>query len=87
MKHLPFDVVKIDGDFIKDLPTQHDRPADRAGDRADRARDGQGTIAEFVQDEETVEMLREMGVDFAQGYWLGRPVPAEVVPAWAGPWM
>jgi len=34
------------------------------------------TIAEFVQDEETLQMLRSLGVDYGQGYYLGRPEPA-----------
>jgi EAL domain-containing protein (putative c-di-GMP-specific phosphodiesterase class I) len=36
---------------------------------------GKRTIAEFVGDDPTVEILRELGVDFAQGYHVGRPVP------------
>jgi EAL domain-containing protein (putative c-di-GMP-specific phosphodiesterase class I) len=35
---------------------------------------GKTTIAEFVQDDETTRMLRDYGVDMAQGYHLGRPV-------------
>ena len=37
---------------------------------------GKRTIAEFVEDEDTTKMLREYGVDMAQGYHLGRPVDA-----------
>jgi EAL domain-containing protein (putative c-di-GMP-specific phosphodiesterase class I) len=36
------------------------------------------TIAEGVEDEETLQLLREYGVDFAQGYHLGRPAPLEM---------
>jgi EAL domain-containing protein (putative c-di-GMP-specific phosphodiesterase class I) len=36
---------------------------------------GMKTIAEFVEDAETVETLREMGVDYSQGYFHGRPAP------------
>ena len=35
---------------------------------------GKTTIAEYVQDDQTTEMLREYGVDMAQGFHLGRPV-------------
>jgi EAL domain-containing protein (putative c-di-GMP-specific phosphodiesterase class I) len=38
---------------------------------------GQKTIAEGVEDAETLELLREFGVDYAQGYHLGRPAPLE----------
>ena len=41
------------------------------------ARDfGQQTIAEGVEDEATLALLRSYGVDFAQGYFIGRPLPA-----------
>jgi EAL domain-containing protein (putative c-di-GMP-specific phosphodiesterase class I) len=35
------------------------------------------TVAEYVQDEATMRMLREFGVDFVQGYLIGRPSPVE----------
>jgi EAL domain-containing protein (putative c-di-GMP-specific phosphodiesterase class I) len=38
---------------------------------------GMNTVAEFVEDAETIEFLREYGVDFAQGYHIGRPAPIE----------
>ena len=34
------------------------------------------TVAEFVQDSETVALLRKLGVDYGQGFYLGRPAPA-----------
>jgi diguanylate cyclase (GGDEF)-like protein/PAS domain S-box-containing protein len=81
LKHLPFDVVKIDGDFIKSLPTstsdQLTVQAIVTIARGLRKR----TVAEFVGNEETVEMLREYGVDFAQGYHIGKPAPAASAPA------
>jgi EAL domain-containing protein (putative c-di-GMP-specific phosphodiesterase class I) len=36
---------------------------------------GQQTIAEGVEDERTLDLVRELGVDFAQGYYIGRPGP------------
>jgi diguanylate cyclase (GGDEF)-like protein len=75
LKHLPFDYLKIDGTFIRELVT----------DRADEvlvkslvqiARElGKRTIAEFVEDEPTLVKLRALGVDYAQGYHIGRPAP------------
>ena len=38
---------------------------------------GLQTIAEGVEDVETLDVLRELGVDHAQGYYLGRPAPIE----------
>jgi EAL domain-containing protein (putative c-di-GMP-specific phosphodiesterase class I) len=76
LKHLPFDCVKIDGDFVKELPSS---PPDQLTVQAIvRIASGLGkeTVAEYVQDEDTLALLREFGVDFAQGYHVGRPRPA-----------
>ncbi len=75
LKYLPLEFLKIDGDFITDLATSD---TDQAMVRAIvdlSARLGKTTIAEFVSDEATIELLREYGVDFAQGYHVGRPRP------------
>jgi diguanylate cyclase (GGDEF)-like protein/PAS domain S-box-containing protein len=81
LKHLPFDVVKIDGDFIKSLPTNtSDQLTVQAIVTIARGLDKR-TVAEFVGDQRTVEMLTDLGVDFAQGYHIGKPEPATLVPA------
>jgi diguanylate cyclase (GGDEF)-like protein/PAS domain S-box-containing protein len=75
VKHLPFDYLKIDGDFIHDLP---ESPIDQVVVKSivDIAGSlGKRTIAEFVGDAETLELLRSNGVDFAQGFHVGRPAP------------
>ena len=47
---------------------------------------GTRTVAGFVSEDETVELLRRLAVDYGQGYHLGRPVPvAELPPAAAKP--
>ena len=79
LKHLHFDYVKIDGEFIKDL---HSSRANQLVVRSivQIARGlGKRTIAEFVGDQQTLDLLREEGVDFAQGYFIGRPGPIEVM--------
>ena len=66
-------MIKIDGAFIRDMPRND---ADQLTVKAivEIARGlGKTTIAEFVQDDETTRMLREYGVDMAQGYHLGSP--------------
>src|SRR3954471_19533457 len=76
LKKVPFDVIKIDGAFISDM-SRND--ADQLVGKAivEIARGlGKRTIAEFVENEETTKMLREYGVDMAQGYHLGRPADA-----------
>jgi EAL domain-containing protein (putative c-di-GMP-specific phosphodiesterase class I) len=74
-KRLPFSYLKIDGDFVRELPSsRNDRLVVRA--IVDVARGmGRQTIAEFVGDEPTLDVLRELGVDYAQGFHVGRPAP------------
>lgn len=80
LKHLPCRYLKIDGEFIRTLPTS---PADQVFVRAmvELARGlGKSTIAEFVEDAETLRLITELGVDFAQGYFVGRPAPLPAAP-------
>jgi EAL domain-containing protein (putative c-di-GMP-specific phosphodiesterase class I) len=75
LKHLPIRYLKIDMEFVRDIV---DNPRSRAvvsGIVALAAGFGQTTIAEGVEDAPTLELLRELGVDLAQGYHVGRPVP------------
>jgi diguanylate cyclase (GGDEF)-like protein len=77
LKHFPFDVIKIDGSFVRDLANND---ADQLTVQAivGIAQGlGKRTIAEFVEDEDTAQMLRAYGVDMAQGYHLGPPVGVE----------
>jgi EAL domain-containing protein (putative c-di-GMP-specific phosphodiesterase class I) len=73
LKELPVDMLKIDGSFIKGLPGQ---PMNQA---LVRSLNETGhilklhTVAEFVENQETLDILKEIGVDYAQGYFLGRP--------------
>lgn len=74
LKQIPFDLIKIDGSFVRDMPNSDaDQLTVQAIVQVARGL-GKTTIAEFVQDDVTAEMLREYGVDMAQGYHLGRPV-------------
>jgi diguanylate cyclase (GGDEF)-like protein len=77
LKRFPFDVIKIDGAFVRDL-THNDADQLTVQAIVGIARGlGKTTIAEFVEDEETMTMLRGYGVDMAQGYHLGVPVRLE----------
>jgi diguanylate cyclase (GGDEF)-like protein len=74
LRELPFDVIKIDGTFIRDMPrSDADQLTVQAIVQIARGL-GKTTIAEYVQDDATTELLREFGVDMAQGFHLGRPV-------------
>jgi diguanylate cyclase (GGDEF)-like protein/PAS domain S-box-containing protein len=77
LKHLPFDYLKIDGEFVRHCATN---PTDRTLIAAvvQIARGmGKHTIAEFVGDQESVDILTNLGVDYGQGYFLGRPEPLD----------
>jgi diguanylate cyclase (GGDEF)-like protein/PAS domain S-box-containing protein len=82
LKHVPLDWLKIDGDFIRDLPRN---ATDQLVVRhiAEMAHSLKlRTIAEFVEDAETLEMLTDYGVDCGQGHYVGEPEP---IPAPAAP--
>ena len=87
LQELPVDYVKIDGRFVKNLAAN---PVDQAMVRAmnDIAHAlGKQTVAEFVEDEASLKLLAEFGVDYAQGYYLGRPdatIPCKLLAERAG---
>ncbi|MDO8179684.1 MAG: EAL domain-containing protein [Undibacterium sp.] len=82
LKRLPVDFLKIDGQFVKDM----------ANDVVDRAMvrsineiahlTGKLTIAEFVESADILLLLDELGVDFAQGYHIGKPKPIDEILDW-----
>lgn len=75
LKQLPAQSVKIDGSFIVDLATN---PVDLALVKAIyevATALGKKTVAEFVENEETLKILADIGVTYAQGYHLGKPKP------------
>jgi diguanylate cyclase (GGDEF)-like protein len=77
LRLMPFDLIKIDGTFVRDMPrSDADQLTVQAIVQIARGL-GKTTIAEYVEDEATTTMLREYGVDMAQGFHLGRPVDAE----------
>lgn len=75
LKNLDIDYLKIDGYFIKDI----------VSDSIDRAMVksmcdiavamGKKTIGEFVENDQILKILKEIGVDYAQGYGIGKPIP------------
>ena len=73
LKHLPVDYVKIDGSFIKQLDSNfEDKVFVKALTDVSQSL-GKKTIAEFVENEATLEVLKEFGIDYAQGYHIGKP--------------
>jgi diguanylate cyclase (GGDEF)-like protein len=73
LKHIRVDTIKVDGMFIRDLPHDHENQVFVRG-MVEVARGlGKRTVAEFVEDEATLNLLADLGVDMAQGYYLGHP--------------
>lgn len=75
LKYLPLDFLKIDGEFISHLPASRTDQILVEAIVTMAHGLGQQVIAEHVQDAATVQILRRLGVDHAQGYHLGRPAP------------
>ncbi len=77
LKHLPVDVVKVDGAFIRDITRA---PEDLALARSINEIAhllGKRTVAEHVEDEATLELVREIGFDYAQGFYIRKPEPLQ----------
>lgn len=73
LKQLPVDILKIDGSYISRL-TESDVDQAMVQSIAQVARAmGKVTVAESVEDGATLTLLKKMGVDYVQGYYLGRP--------------
>ncbi|MDT8283233.1 MAG: EAL domain-containing protein, partial [Gammaproteobacteria bacterium] len=74
LKNLPVNYLKIDGGFVKDICTDMiDRAMVESIHQVGKVMN-LSTIAEHVEDAETLKILKEIGVDYVQGYYLGRPV-------------
>lgn len=77
LKSLPFTYVKIDGSFVRHLATSpQDRQVVQAMVQIAQSM-GLQTIAEYVENADILAVLGELGVDEAQGYFVGRPVPLQ----------
>lgn len=77
LKYLNIDYVKIEGSFVRHMVADdRDRViVEQINEMAHKF--GLKTVAEFVEDEATAKMLAEIGVDYAQGYYYGRPALPE----------
>ncbi|HTN23432.1 MAG TPA: EAL domain-containing protein [Solirubrobacteraceae bacterium] len=76
LKHLPFDYLKIDGEFVESLSESATNQLVVQAVVAIARGLGKQTIAEYVGDDATIALLRGYGVDHAQGFHVGRPLPA-----------
>jgi diguanylate cyclase (GGDEF)-like protein/PAS domain S-box-containing protein len=79
LRMLPVDYLKIDGTFVQNLDSNpsHTGLVKAINDVAHTL--GKKTIAEFVENNEILEILMSLGVDYGQGYYFGKPSPLSMV--------
>jgi diguanylate cyclase (GGDEF)-like protein len=82
LKHLPVDEIKIDKSFVMNM-SKDKKDSSIVKSAVDLAHNlDLKVVAEGVEDEETMELLALMGCDYAQGYYLAKPMPFESLLAW-----
>lgn len=77
LKHLDVDYVKIDGSFVKNMASD---PIDKEMVRSINDIGhilGKKTVAEFCEDQACFDTLKRLGVDYVQGYYIGKPQPID----------
>ncbi len=75
LKHLPVDYLKIDGMFVKDIVNNKNDYALVKSINEIAHLMGKKTIAEYTESEDILTRLKEIGVDYAQGYAISKPIP------------
>jgi diguanylate cyclase (GGDEF)-like protein/PAS domain S-box-containing protein len=79
LKNLPVDTLKIDGMFVRDiLDDEIDQAMVKSINEIGHVM-GKKTVAEFVENKAIVDRLIELGVDYAQGYHIGKPQPLKAI--------
>ena len=79
LRNLPVDYIKIDGSFVRDIA--HDKISLSIVESVNSIAHAMGmrTVAEYVENQKIYEVLKKIGVDYAQGYLISRPVPLDVL--------
>jgi diguanylate cyclase (GGDEF)-like protein/PAS domain S-box-containing protein len=81
LKQLPAESVKIDGSFVRDiLNDENDLSLVRAIHDVAQSLN-KSSVAEFVESAEVYEAIKNIGIDYAQGFYLGKPMPIDMVEA------
>lgn len=77
LKNLPVDIIKIDGQFVREIARNKiDREMVKAIYQVGQSM-GIQTVAEFVESQDIVDVLTDIGIHYAQGYHIGKPCPVE----------
>jgi EAL domain-containing protein (putative c-di-GMP-specific phosphodiesterase class I) len=77
LKNLPVDYLKIDGSFVRNMDTDAIDSAMVSSIHQLASVMGIKTIAEFVESDTILEKLADIGIDYAQGYGISRPIPLQ----------
>ncbi|MEQ1560097.1 MAG: EAL domain-containing protein [Methyloglobulus sp.] len=77
LKNAPIDYVKIDGSLIRQIDKNNDDKVFVKGLVEVAQAFGKKTVAEYVESEAILTILKEFGIDYAQGYYIGKPVAME----------
>ena len=75
LKHLPIDFVKIEGEFIANMANDSRDMAFVSSITQLAKQLGVKTVAEYVETQEVLALVQATGIDYAQGYHIGRPIP------------
>lgn len=75
LKYFDTEYIKIDGEFVKNITVNEKDRIFVKHINGIAQEFGKKTIAEYVEDEETLNILKEIGVDYVQGYYCGKPQP------------
>lgn len=86
LRDLPFDELKLDRSFIHGAAADSALQAIVQGSMAMAASLGMKTVAEGVETQSDWDLLRTLGCDLAQGYFIARPMPASELPDWMAGW-
>ena len=79
LKNIPVDFIKIDGSFVRDIINDETDFAFVRSINQIASIMGLATIAEYVENERIAAKLKEIGVDYIQGHYIGKAVPIETV--------
>jgi diguanylate cyclase (GGDEF)-like protein len=86
LQRLPAHTIKIDQSFVRDMIDDPRDYAIVAGLLQMATLMGLHTVAEGVEDVDTMNLLATLGCSYAQGYGIARPMPADALPAWVQAW-
>jgi EAL domain-containing protein (putative c-di-GMP-specific phosphodiesterase class I)/FixJ family two-component response regulator len=86
LRDIPFDELKIDRGFVHGAAADSSRRAIVEATLAMAASLGMKSVAEGLEDRADWDLLRGLGCDVAQGYFIARPMPGEALAAWQEAW-